>query len=169
MKEYKNTEEAVVPPKQNTEEVGHWSEPVKEFHEKLADAMLDYNFLTSEYTRGMLILDFAGMFAPSSNSLIEQKTSDGWYKIKGGLPPQEYGRLVGEQQWGALESKYQDEKYLVYDDEQEKDPVTQLYPEFELMFRDGAYMKIEWKKYKDDNQPKLVFEFKSYKEYNNKP
>lgn len=152
-------------PQQTTDEVGHWSEPVTEFHAAVADAMLEYVYLTSDYTRGLLMLDFTSKFAPTPDSLIQEKTEDGWYKVKGGLPPKEYAKLVGQQQWASIELKYADEKYKVYDDEQEKDPATQLYPEFELMFKDGCYIKVDWSRYKDDNQPKLQLQFKSHKEY----
>lgn len=153
------------PPKQNTEEIGHWTTPVTEFHEKVADTMLNYVYLTSDYTRGMYMMDFAGEFGPDPKGLLQEKMSDGYWKIKGGLPPEEYRKLIGAQQWDAIASKYEDEKYLVYDDEQEKDPTTQLFPEFYLMFRSGCYISWNFKVYDGDNQPKLTLDFKSAKEY----
>lgn len=154
----------LTPPKQNTEEVGHWTTLVTDFHSKMADTMLDYVYLTSDYTRGMFMLDFATEFAPNPESLIMEKRSDGWVKIKGGLPVEEYKILVGAQQWETIEPKYEAEKYLVYDDEQEKDPETQLFPEFYLMFRNGCYIKWSFKKFDGDSQLKLSLEFKSAKE-----
>lgn len=153
------------PPKQNTEEVGHWRTLVTEFHAKVADTMLDYVYLTSDYTRGLFMMDFAGQMIPSKDSLIKEKLSDGYYKIEGGLPPEEYEKLIGSQNWETIASKYEDEKYLVYDDEQDKDPSTQLFPEFDLMFRNGLYIKWSWKKFKGDNQPKMSIDVKSAKEY----
>lgn len=157
-------EPGLTPPKQNTDEIGHWSTLVTEFHSKVADTMLDYVYLTSDYTRGMFMLDFATEFAPKPDGLIIEKRPDGWVKIKGGLPPEEYKKLVGAQQWETIESKYESEKYLVYDNEQEKDPATQLFPEFKLMFRSGCYIKWSFRKFDGDSQPKLTLEFKSAKE-----
>lgn len=156
------------PPKQNTEEIGHWKTPVTEFHAKVADTMLNYVYLTSDFTRGMYMMDFAGEFGADPKGLLQQKMSDGYWKIMGGLPPEEYRKLIGAQNWDPIVGKYEDEKYLVYDDEQEKDPSTQLFPEFDLMFRDGCYIKWSFKIYEGDNQPKLTLDFKSAKEYNKK-
>lgn len=159
-----STDPEVPTPEQTTDEIGHWTTPVTEFHSKVADTMLDYVYLTSDYTRGMFMLDFATTFAPNPDSLVIEKRPDGWVKIKGGLPPEEYKKLVGAQQWETIGPKYEAEKYLVYDDEQEKDPATQLFPEFFLMFRNGCYIKWSFKRFEGDSQPKLSLEFKSAKE-----
>ena len=155
----------VEPPKQTTEEVGHWTTPVTEFHARVADTMLDYVYLTSDFTRGMFMMDFAGNNGPDPNGLLQQKMSDGYWKIKGGLPPEEYRKLIGAQTWDSIVGKYEDEKYLVYDDEQEKDPATQLFPEFYLMFRLGCYISWNFKRYDGDPQPKVEITLKSHKEY----
>lgn len=165
-------EEPVEPPKQNTEEKGQDIPMVEDYHRTLAEAMLDYNYLTSEFSRGLMMLDLITKFTPKvgAESLFLGTTEDGWVKIKGGLTPKQYGKLVGSKNWKTLESKYEDEKYLVYDDTQEKDPVTGLYPEFDLMFKPdengvGCYLKPSWMKYEDDGRPELTVEFKSRKEY----
>lgn len=154
----------VSPPKQNTEEIGHWTTPVSDYHSASADAMLDYTYMTSNATRGLYLMDFITKFGTKPGSLFGEMNKDGWVKVLGGLPPEEYKKLVGAHTWESIENKYKDEKYLVYDNEQEKDPATQLYPEFELMFRNGCYIKLGVIKYPDDNQPKLTVELKSAKE-----
>lgn len=155
----------VEPPKQNTEEVGHWSEPVTDFHSRVADVLLEVNFLTSNFSRALMITDLAFEFQPGDGSIFLEKMPDGFLKIKPGLPPKEYKKLVGEKFWSSIESKYESEKYLVYDDEQEKDPLTGLYPEFDLMFEKSPYIKFTWKTWEDDGRPELNIEFKSSSEY----
>ena len=53
----------------------------------------------------------------------------------------------------------------MYDDEQEKDPATQLFPEFYLMFRLGCYISWKWERFDGDAQPKIKITLKSHKEY----
>lgn len=152
-------------PQQNTEETGKLKTPVKEYHTTVSDTMMDYNYLTSMYTRGLMILDLLTKFKVGPDSLFMEHMPDGFYKLQPGLPPDEYKRLVGEKHWKVLEPKYESEKYLVYDNTQPKDPQTQLYPEFKLMFRKSPYIKISWTRYEDDGCPEMKLEFKSDSEY----
>lgn len=161
----KGDELTPTPPKQNTEEIGHWSEPVTEFHNRVSDVLLDVNFLTSNYSRAMMVMDLSLEFQPGEGGIFLAAMPDGFMKIKPQLPPSEYRKLLGEKFWSTIESKYEDEKFLVYDDQQDKDPITQLYPEFDLMFRKSPYVKITWKKWEDDGRPEMSIEFKSDKEY----
>lgn len=165
-------EESVEPPKQNTEEKGTDNPIVEEYHRTLAEAMLDYNYLTSEFSRGLMMLDLITKFTPKAGteSLFLGTTADGWVKVKGGLVPKQYEKLVGARNWAVIGPRYEDEKYLVYDDTQEKDPSTGLYPEFDLMFKPdengvGCYIKVNWTRYEDDGRPEMGVEFKSRKEY----
>lgn len=165
-------EESVQPPKQNTEEKGTDVPMVENYHRALAEAMIDYNYLTSEFSRGLMMLGLITTFTPKAGeeSLFLGTTTDGWVKIKGGLTPKQYEKLVGSKNWAIIGPRYEDEKYLVYDDTQEKDPATELYPEFDLMFKPdddgvGCYIKVNWIKYEDDGRPEMTLEFKSGKEY----
>ena len=162
------TETTVTPPKQNTEEIGKKTTPVKEYHSTLADKIMDYNCLSSMHSRGLMVLDILTQFQIGPNSIFMELMPDGYYKIKPGLPPEEYKRLLGEKIWSEIEPKYESEKYLVYDNTQPKDPVTQLYPEFYLMFKKSPYIKVSWKKYEDDSVVSMTVEFKSDSEYNAK-
>lgn len=68
----------VEPPKQNTEEVGHWSEPVTNFHSRVADVLLQVNMLSSNFTRALMITDLAFEFQPGEGSIFLQKMPDGF-------------------------------------------------------------------------------------------
>lgn len=154
------------PPKQNTEEKGVKTTPVTNYHRDLSSSILEYHYLTSDFSKGLMFLDLTSKYGVSEDSIFIEKMSDGYFKIKPALPPEEYKKLVGERFWKTIESKYESEKYLVYDDTQEKDPITQLYPEFYLMFKKSPYIKINWTRYEDDGRPDLSIDFKSDSEYN---
>lgn len=155
------------PPKQNTDEIGKKTYPVTDFHQDCSTAAVKYTQATLAATKGFIMADFAINFL-TNKKLVLEVMSDGYLKIKPGLPPEEYSLLVGSRNWNSISGKYESEKYLVYDNTQEKDPNTQLYPEFYLMFRESPYIKVSFDTAEDDDNPILVFDFKSSKEYSSK-
>lgn len=153
---------------QNTSETGVWGTDVTDFHDAIADMLLDYVFITSMTGKALYVLDKIKTIQPSEKSLFLEVTSTGYYKVKPGLPPEEYKKLVGSKVWSEISSKYESEKYLVYDNTAPQDPATGLYPEFHLMFRESPYIKFGFTTVEGDSQPAMTIDFKSDKEYNTK-
>lgn len=146
-------------PKQSTDEVAKYITPVSDYHDRLSDVMLDYTFLTSMATRGLNMLGVITEFSPGPNGIfIELK--EGWVKIKGALPIEEYKKLVGEKLYHKISGMIEDNKYKIYDNTKDKDPVTGLYPEYDFSMRNGFWLKINTIKYKDDNRPEIDIEAK---------
>lgn len=154
----------VEPPKQNTEETGTKKFPVTKDHQNGVDTCVDWTNCNIKSTKAFMMWHYAKNFM-TNKELLLGITDDGYFQIVPGLPPEEYSLLVGSRYWKTIEHKYEDEKYLVYDDTQEKDPVTGLYPEFYLMFRDPVYLKVSMEKVDDEVSPVFTIDFKSTKEY----
>lgn len=152
-------EGGVEPPKQSTDEVAKYITPVSDYHDRLSDVMLEYTFLTSMATRGLNMLDVVTEFSPGPNAIFAE-LKDGWVKIKGALPMNEYKKLVGEKLYPKISDMIEKGKYKIYDDSQEKDPVTSLYPEYDFSMKNGFWLKINTTRYKDDNRPDIDIEVK---------
>ena len=160
------TNQPTEPPKQNTEEKGKKTFPItKLFHQTASNACVQWTQASLAATKGIIMLNWAKEIMTNKNPVLEIRP-DGFIKFAGGLPEEEYSALIGSRNWAKIKSKYESEKYLVYDDSKEKDPQTQLYPEFYLWFRNGVYVKFDVSTTDDDPNPQLTITFKSYKEYN---
>lgn len=147
------------PPKQTTDETGVYSTPVSDYHDKLSTAALEYTFHSTMAARGLSAMDIVVKFSPGPTGLFTE-TSGEWIKVRGGLPIEEYEKMFGSRLYPKVKNLIEKNKYRVYDDTQEKDPATGLYPEYDFSMRNGFWIKLILTRFDGDPRPDLDIEVK---------
>lgn len=150
------------PPKQNTDEKGVFRPLVTEYQELQSEWVVRIMQMSSPAKITCKFMElFTGPMMPTTavaGRLFKSIDADGWVTVEGGLAEEEYEKLFGKKWWPTIKEANKDYAYLIYDDTQKRDSVSNLFPEYWFYWRNGLKIKFTMTSYSDDSNADVSYE-----------